>query len=109
MCTDRIGDPNTQLEQLTQYPGLSTDEYGPTQEILELAESHLRLFFYFMSPRLWRRYATESNRYYHQHLNERHKNLAATNVQEIMYFYGKRSNTKVEPHEILHCMGLLVT
>ncbi|OWZ04168.1 hypothetical protein PHMEG_00023974 [Phytophthora megakarya] len=25
-----------------------------------------------------------------------------------MYFYGKRSDTKNEPHEILHCMGLLV-
>ncbi|OWZ03173.1 hypothetical protein PHMEG_00025146 [Phytophthora megakarya] len=64
-------DPNTQLEQGTQYPGLSTDEYGPTPEILEPVESPLRLFFYFMPPRLWRRIATESNRYYHQHLNER--------------------------------------
>ncbi|KAG2852865.1 hypothetical protein PC129_g15555 [Phytophthora cactorum] len=47
------------------YPGLYSGGDGPTAEVLELAESPLRLFFYFMPPRLWRRIALESNRCYH--------------------------------------------
>ncbi|OWZ21961.1 hypothetical protein PHMEG_0003416 [Phytophthora megakarya] len=64
-------DPNTQVEQKTQYPGLRTNEYRPTQKLLELAESPLQLFSYVTPPRLRRRIATESSRYSHQHLNGR--------------------------------------
>ncbi|KAG2787872.1 hypothetical protein Pcac1_g2878 [Phytophthora cactorum] len=75
-CTDMTCciiflDSSTHPTRTEAYPGLYSGGYRPTAEVLELEESPLRLFFYFMPPRLWRRIALESNRYYHQHLNER--------------------------------------
>ncbi|OWZ08277.1 hypothetical protein PHMEG_00019210 [Phytophthora megakarya] len=71
MCKTEEENETVVEDKSERPPAPTPDEYKPTQETLELAESPLRLFFYFMPPRLWRRIATESNRYYHQHLNER--------------------------------------
>jgi hypothetical protein len=64
-------DAGSRPERTEAYPGLYDEAYGPTDAALERAESPLQLFFFFMPPRLWRRVAMESNRYYNQHLNER--------------------------------------
>ncbi|KAE9016290.1 hypothetical protein PR003_g4032 [Phytophthora rubi] len=48
-------DPETQPRHDEAYPGLSTGEYGPTEEVLGIAESPLQMFLFFMPPRLWRR------------------------------------------------------
>ncbi|GMF62776.1 unnamed protein product [Phytophthora fragariaefolia] len=39
-------DPDTQPQRTEAYPGLYAGEYGPTDEVLEKAESPLELFFY---------------------------------------------------------------
>jgi hypothetical protein len=83
--------------------------------VLELAESPLRLFFYFMSPRLWRRIAKESNRYYDQQLNARvdrmlsaqHARGEESSREEVMLRETK-SQKKIQPEDIVHCIGLLV-
>ncbi|POM68878.1 Hypothetical protein PHPALM_14902 [Phytophthora palmivora] len=64
-------DVASQPVRAESYPGLYDREYEQTAEVLELADSPLRLFFYFMPPRIWRRIASESNRYYDQNLNVR--------------------------------------
>jgi hypothetical protein len=83
--------------------------------VLELAESPLRLFFYFMPPRLWRRIAKESNRYYDQQLNARvdrmlsaqHARGEESSREEVMLRETK-SQKKIQPEDIVHCIGLLV-
>ncbi|GMF52833.1 unnamed protein product [Phytophthora fragariaefolia] len=97
------------------YPGLYNGEYGPTEEVLELAESPLQLFFYFIPPRLWRRIATESNNYYNQNLNARVDKMYA--AQQARGEEGSRADVllretkrhaKIQPEDIVHCIGLLV-
>ncbi|KAG1683472.1 hypothetical protein DVH05_015123 [Phytophthora capsici] len=39
-------DPSTQPVRTEGYTGLFSGEYGPTEEVLELADSPLRLFFF---------------------------------------------------------------
>ncbi|KAG2874021.1 hypothetical protein PC114_g25528 [Phytophthora cactorum] len=55
----------------TEYPDLYKGKYGPTEEVMEKADSPLDLLFFFMPRSLWSKIAKESNRYYDQHLNER--------------------------------------
>ncbi|KAG3204396.1 hypothetical protein PC129_g22589 [Phytophthora cactorum] len=63
-------DPDTFPED-TEYPDLYKGKYGPTEEVMEKADSPLDLLFFFMPRSLWSKIAKESNRYYDQHLNER--------------------------------------
>ncbi|OWY91404.1 hypothetical protein PHMEG_00040026 [Phytophthora megakarya] len=77
-----------------------------------MAESPIRLFFYFMPVRLWRCIATESNRYYHQHLNERVDRMYAAQqargdetTRDAVLLKETKQHKKIEPHEILHCIG----
>ncbi|KAG3002454.1 hypothetical protein PC120_g19729 [Phytophthora cactorum] len=54
-----------------RYPGLYCGEYGPTEVVLSLAESPLKLFFFFMPKSFWRNVATETDRYFVQNLTSR--------------------------------------
>ncbi|KAG3169343.1 hypothetical protein C6341_g11104 [Phytophthora cactorum] len=108
-------DSSTHPTRTEAYPGLYSGGYGPTAEVLELAESPLRLFFYFMSPRLWRRIALESNRYYHQHLNERVDRMYAAQLakggemtRDDILLRETKSHKKNQAEAILHCIGLLI-
>jgi hypothetical protein len=83
--------------------------------VLELAESPLRLFFFFLPPRLWRRIVNESNRYYNQLLNARvDRMLAAQHARgeegsrEGVLLRETKSQKKIQPDDIVHCIGLLV-
>lgn len=102
-------------ERLDPYPGLYSGGYGPTEAVLEAAESPLSLFFFFMPRRLWRRIATESNRYYHQHLNERVDRLFGTRVggsegltREQVLLQETKKHNKIAPEAVAHCVGLLI-
>ncbi|KAE8995181.1 hypothetical protein PR003_g8688 [Phytophthora rubi] len=64
-------DPSSHPVRTEPYPGLFNGDYGPTDAVLARSESPLKLFFFFMPPKLWIKIASESNRYYNQHLNER--------------------------------------
>ncbi|ETL29119.1 hypothetical protein L916_17639 [Phytophthora nicotianae] len=79
------------IEDEGLYPGLYRGGYGPTEAVLEAVDSPLSLFFFFTPRRLWRRIATESNRY-HQHLNERET----------------KKHMKITPEDVVHCIGLLI-
>ncbi|ETI31931.1 hypothetical protein F442_18652 [Phytophthora nicotianae P10297] len=75
---------STQPERTKEYSGLFTGEYEPTEEVLELAESPLRLFFLLLHPpRPWRRIVTESNRYYNQQLNGRVDRMVAAQQARV--------------------------
>ncbi|KAE9349929.1 hypothetical protein PF008_g6692 [Phytophthora fragariae] len=64
-------DPSSHPVRTEPYPGLFNGDYSPTDAVLARSESPLKLFFFFMPPKLWIKIASESNRYYNQHLNER--------------------------------------
>ncbi|KAG6580144.1 uncharacterized protein IUM83_15800 [Phytophthora cinnamomi] len=51
-----------------RYPGLYVGEYGPTDEVLALADSPLKIFFFFMPKILWRNVAKETKPYFVQNL-----------------------------------------
>ncbi|KAG6591110.1 uncharacterized protein IUM83_11254 [Phytophthora cinnamomi] len=108
-------DPDTQPQRTEAYPGLYAGEYGPTDEVLEKAESPLELFFFFMPPRMWRRIAAESNKYYNQHVNDRvdrmfEKQVARddTTTREAVMLAEAKKHKRIQPEEILHIIGLLI-
>ncbi|POM70505.1 Hypothetical protein PHPALM_13038, partial [Phytophthora palmivora] len=100
--------------QNKSYPGLFQGEYEPTEAVSEKAESPIQLFF-FLPPRLWLRIASESNKYYHQHLNERVDRIYSKKkaqdpdaTREDVMLQETKRHKKIKPEEILHCIGLLV-
>ncbi|POM70938.1 Hypothetical protein PHPALM_12564 [Phytophthora palmivora] len=108
-------DASTQPKHSESYPDLYTGSYEPTAEVLELTDSPLQLFFFFMPRRLWRRIATESNRYYHQNLNGRVDRMYAAQQErgenasrEEILLRETKNHKKIQPEDILHCIGLLV-
>ncbi|GMF37330.1 unnamed protein product [Phytophthora fragariaefolia] len=50
---------------------LYSGDYGPTAEVLQLAESPLDLSLFFMPKKFWRQVAKESNRYFLHNLTAR--------------------------------------
>ncbi|POM61416.1 hypothetical protein PHPALM_29574 [Phytophthora palmivora] len=101
--------------QNKSHPGLFQGEYGPTEAVSEKAESPIQLFFFFLPPRLWLRIASVSNKYYHQHLNERVDRIYSKKkaqdpdaTREDVMLQETKRHKKIKPEEILHCIGLLV-
>ncbi|KAK1946546.1 hypothetical protein P3T76_002099 [Phytophthora citrophthora] len=99
--------------QNESYPGLFQGEYGPTEAEIEEAESPIQPFF--LPPRLWLRIASESNKYYQQHLNERVDRMYSKKeaqdpdaTREDVMLQETKRHKKIKPEEILHCIGLLV-
>ncbi|GMF32459.1 unnamed protein product [Phytophthora fragariaefolia] len=95
------------------YPGLYEGEFGPTSSMMAESELPLGLFFFFMPRSLWMKISKESNRYCDQKLSDRAKckfeNQTADNprtLQQIYELVAKKS--RVEPHELLRCIGLLL-
>jgi hypothetical protein len=89
------------------------NDSGPSLEVLELADSPLDLFLYFMPRKLWRKIARESNRYRDQNLvvrvdkmYENQKMPRKKTKDELMERESKVPD--VQPHEILRCIGLLL-
>eukprot|EP00644_Phytophthora_capsici_P013963 jgi/Phyca11/99118/e_gw1.3.471.1 len=111
-----LPDESTHPVQADPYPGLSKETYGPTEAVLEKADSPLQLFFFFLPPTLWLRVASESNRYYNQHLNARVDRIYAKRVErdaevsrdDVLLQETKR-HKKIRAEEIVHCIGLLVS
>ncbi|KAL3665690.1 hypothetical protein V7S43_009123 [Phytophthora oleae] len=109
-------DSSTHPVQNEPYPGLFSGEHGPTEEVLDKAESPLQLFFFFMPPSLWLWIASDSNRYYHQHLNQSVDRMYARKVaqdpdatREEVLLQETTKHKKINAEEIVHCIGLLVT
>ncbi|KAG2959752.1 hypothetical protein PC118_g22862 [Phytophthora cactorum] len=107
-------DPDTFPED-TEYPDLYKGKYGPTEEVMEKADSPLDLLFFFMPRSLWSKIAKESNRYYDQHLNERidrmyrkqrEKGKEVTR-EEVMDKEAKQ-HKPIKGHETVRVIGLLM-
>lgn len=108
-------DPSTQPFRDESYPMLYSGDYGPNDEVLDKAESPLELFFFFMPRRLWLKIASESNRYYDQHLNERvdrmyEKKVAqdADVARDSVLLAETKQHKKIKAKDVLHCIGLLI-
>ncbi|ETK86089.1 hypothetical protein L917_09090 [Phytophthora nicotianae] len=108
-------DESTHPVQADPYPGLSKETYGPTEAVLEKADSPLQLFFFFLPPTLWLRVASESNRYYYQHLNARVDRIYAKRVErdaevsrDDALLQETKRHKKIRAEEIVHCIGLLL-
>ncbi|EGZ04379.1 hypothetical protein PHYSODRAFT_412249, partial [Phytophthora sojae] len=85
----------------------------PTSEVLELAESPLDLFLFFMPKKFWRKVAAESNRYFLQNVTTRvdrmyanQKTPGKNSRDEFMMREAKKDD--IEAHEIIHVLGLLL-
>ncbi|KAE9007206.1 hypothetical protein PF002_g15746 [Phytophthora fragariae] len=59
------------------YADLYDGSYGPTNNVLAVAEDPLALLFYFMSPKLWAQIAVESNTYHRQSIPQRARAIRA--------------------------------
>ncbi|KAG3085605.1 hypothetical protein PI125_g19169 [Phytophthora idaei] len=98
----------------TEYPGLYKGKYGPTDEVMEKADSSLYLLFFFMPRSLWSKITKESNRYYDQHLNEwidrmyrkQRENGKEVTREEVMDKEAKQ-HKPIKGHEIVRITGLL--
>ncbi|POM58186.1 Hypothetical protein PHPALM_37205 [Phytophthora palmivora] len=85
-----------------RYPNLYSGDYGPTEEVLKLSDSPLKLTI-----------AEESNRYFVQNLTAR-----VDKMFEKQHTPGRRSKewflqreakkAAIVPHELLHVIGLLI-
>lgn len=94
------------------YPGLYDGPYGPSDEVLKIADSALDLFLYFMPRELWRKIEEESTTYHEQHLVERLERLyrkqtvpGSKSREDFMEREAKHEDIK--PHEIVILLGLL--
>ncbi|KAE9289416.1 hypothetical protein PR003_g25560 [Phytophthora rubi] len=108
-------DPSSHPVRTEPYPGLFNGDYSPTDAVLDKAESPLKLFIFFMPPKLWIKIASESNRYYNQHLNERVDRMYQKKVaqddevtRDAVLLAETKRHKKIKAKEILHCIGLLV-
>ncbi|ETL30773.1 hypothetical protein L916_16295, partial [Phytophthora nicotianae] len=87
--------------------------YGPTDEVIALADSPLKLFLFFMPKGFWKKVATESHRYFLQNLTTRVDRMfdkqKTSNKKSKEEFMDKESKKReINPHEILHVLGLLL-
>lgn len=95
------------------YPGLYSGEYGPTDEVLALTHSPLKLFFFFMPKSLWRQVAKETNRYFVQNLTSRVERMFSSQKtpakkSKEWFLHREAKKRDVKPHEILQALGLLM-
>ncbi|KAG3073594.1 hypothetical protein PI125_g22209 [Phytophthora idaei] len=106
-------DPDTFPED-TEYPNLYKGKYGPTDEMMEKADSPLDLLSFFMPISLLSKIAKESNRYYDQHLNERidrmyrkQRNKGKDVTREEVMDEEAKQHKPIKGHEIVRVIGLL--
>ncbi|RAW26649.1 hypothetical protein PC110_g16945 [Phytophthora cactorum] len=95
------------------YPGLYKGPYGPSEDVMAIADSPLDLFLYFMPRPLWTKIAEESTVYHEQHLVERvdrmdakQKVPGAKSKEEFMEREAR--NRDIKPHEIIVLLGLSI-
>ena len=78
-----------------EYPGLYDGSWGPTREVLDVAESPLDLFWFFVPKALICTIADESNRYASQTLKARARTIREKQTKS------KRSGKRVKNVETL--------
>jgi hypothetical protein len=115
-----IVDTDPDADASGEYPGLLRNEGGPTRLARQAWSSPIALFFFFLPRQLWHIVARESNRYMQQSipawaeaLNAKQKKRKATNPAAVVETRKSirerlRVTPKVEAHEIVHVLGLLV-
>jgi hypothetical protein len=102
------------FEAQTEYPGLYSGRSGPTQTLLDIAESPLELFFAFFPRRLFRTIAEESNRYAEQTVVQRAKKIRDSQPDpkestfDIRTRLREKLKLKFQPHEYAVLFGLLI-
>ncbi|GMF42611.1 unnamed protein product [Phytophthora fragariaefolia] len=96
-----------------RYPHLYDGAYGPSDEVMDIGDSPLELFLFFMPRSLWRDIAAESTLYHEQHLVERVDRMylkqTVPGAKSKEYFM-KREAKKgdIKAHEVVIMLGLLV-
>jgi hypothetical protein len=100
-------------EEFPRYPGLYSGEYGPTDEVLALADSPLKLFLFFLPKECWTEVAKQSNRYFDQNLSaqvdrifDNQKPPGKKPKEWFMLREAKKED--IQPHEVLQILGLLI-
>ncbi|POM58673.1 Hypothetical protein PHPALM_36648 [Phytophthora palmivora] len=96
-----------------RYPHLYDGAYGPSDEVVEIADSPLELFLSFMPRTLWRDIAAESTLYHEQHLVERVDRMylkqTVPGAKTKDYFMeGEAKKGDIKAHEVVIMPGLLV-
>ena len=109
-----------EADETRSYPNLATEAGAPTEDLSELAESPLQLFFFFLPHFLWIDIAVESNRYRRQTLEAR--------VDQVIEFQRRRwrqndsltvesratirarlkKQPDIQPQELTTMIGLLI-
>ncbi|ETK94187.1 hypothetical protein L915_02717 [Phytophthora nicotianae] len=75
----------------SRYPGLYARSYGPTDEVIALADSPLQLFLFFMPKDL---------------MFENQRTPGKTSKEDFMDRESRKDD--IQPHEIIHVLGLLM-
>ncbi|GMF18888.1 unnamed protein product [Phytophthora fragariaefolia] len=96
-----------------RYPHLYDGAYGPSDEVMEIADSPLELFLFFMPRSLWRDIAAESTLYHEQHLVERVDRMylkqTVPGAKSKDYFMEREAKKgDIKAHEVVIMLGLLV-
>lgn len=109
------------MERNTEYRGLYKGAWGPTDDILKIAESPIELFWFFFPKKLLHTIADESNRYAAQTVitrarrirdrqkrsKRRHPRLK--DVESLKQIRQRlRRMEPFEPHEYATVFGLLI-
>ncbi|EGZ21820.1 hypothetical protein PHYSODRAFT_299417 [Phytophthora sojae] len=61
--TDGWEEVDPSVESQTEFGNIYSGKFGPTQELVDIANSPLKLFWYFLPQSLWQNIADESNKY----------------------------------------------
>ncbi|KAE9317371.1 hypothetical protein PR003_g18488 [Phytophthora rubi] len=94
--------------------------FGPTRAALAYAENPLAIFYFFLPKELWRRVATETNKFCVDSIDEiaaqmragarqRRERTPSTIVLSVDEYKTKlKRKSAIQPHEIIRFIGLLV-
>jgi Transposase IS4 len=100
------------------YPRLKADVAKPIRALMDVADSPIKSFLYFVPKTLWVRIADETNRYKRQtdearavkirrnQMTNRNRTSTPETVKQIRRRL--QAEAPYEPHEIIHVLGLLV-
>ncbi|ETP52137.1 hypothetical protein F442_02809 [Phytophthora nicotianae P10297] len=86
----------------SRYPGLYARSYGPTDEVIALADSPLQLFLFFMPKDLWRKNLTLRV----NSMFENQRTPGKTSKEDFMDRESRKDD--IQPHKIIHVLGLLM-
>ncbi|KAE9306852.1 hypothetical protein PR003_g21146 [Phytophthora rubi] len=109
----------SEVDSTADVDALYSGYCGPSNSIMECGLNKLELFFFFLPKTMWQHIASESHRYWEQTLDDRvvkafiaqppatQENQRPPSSRERIRAKLNKFQ-KVQPHELLHWVGLLV-